>query len=107
MGRAHSNGYNRITNFFPELEYTPVLKAVCSRNVAKVQAFADQWGFESIETDWKALIARDDIDAIDICTPNDTHAEIALAAAAAGKMILCEKPLARTLEEGQNISLPS
>jgi predicted dehydrogenase len=101
MGRAHSNGYNRITNFFPELEYTPVLKAVCSRNAAKVQAFADQWGFESIETDWKALVARDDIDAIDICTPNDSHAEIALAAADAGKMILCEKPLARTLEEGQ------
>ena len=103
MGRAHANGYNRITNFFPELEYTPVLKAVCSRNPEKVQAFADQWGFESVETDWKALVARDDIDAVDICTPNDSHAEIALAAAAAGKMILCEKPLARTLEEGDEM----
>ena len=66
MGRTHSNGYNRVSNFFPELEYTPVLKAVCSRNLENVKAFAEQWGYESVETDWKALIARDDIDAIDI-----------------------------------------
>lgn len=103
MGRTHSNGYNRVPNFFPELEYIPVLKAVCSRNAEKVQAFADQWGYESIETDWKALIARDDIDAVDICTPNDSHAEIAIAAAKAGKMILCEKPLSRNLAEGQKM----
>ena len=103
MGRTHSNAYNRISNFFPELVYTPVLKAVCSRNPEKVKAFAEQWGYESTETDWKKLIARDDIDAIDICTPNDSHAEIAIAAAAKGKMILCEKPLSRTLEEGQKM----
>ena len=103
MGRTHSNGYNRVANFFPDLAYIPVLKAVCSRNKDKVQAFADQWGYESIETDWKKLIARDDIDAIDICTPNDTHAEISLAAAAAGKMILCEKPLSRNLAEGEKM----
>ncbi|WP_420151739.1 Gfo/Idh/MocA family protein [Spirosoma sp.] len=103
MGRTHSNGYNRVPNFFPDLEYTPVLKAVCSRNPEKVKAFAEQWGYESTETDWKALIARDDIDAVDICTPNDSHAEIAIAAAKAGKMILCEKPLARTVEEGQEM----
>lgn len=101
MGRTHSNGYNRVPNFFPELEYTPVLKAVCSRNEASVKAFAEQWGYESYETDWKKLIARDDIDAVDICTPNDSHAEIAIAAAAAGKMILCEKPLSRNLAEGK------
>lgn len=101
MGRTHSNGYNRIQNFFPDLEYKPVLQAVCSRNEAKVKAFAEQWGYAHYETDWKALIARDDIDAIDICTPNDTHAEIAIAAAKAGKMILCEKPLSRNLEEGE------
>ena len=103
MGRTHSNGYNRVANFFPDLAYKPVLKAVCSRNKEKVQAFADQWGYESVETDWKALIARDDIDAVDICTPNDTHAEISLAAAAAGKMILCEKPLSRNLAEGEKM----
>lgn len=103
MGRTHSNGYNRVDNFFPELQYTPVLKAVCSRNKEKVQAFADQWGYESIETDWKALVARNDIDAVDICTPNDMHAEIAIAAAKAGKMILCEKPLARSLAESKEM----
>ncbi len=103
MGRTHSNGYNRIRNFFPDLEYTPVLKAVCFRNETKLKAFAEQWGYESTETDWRKLIERDDIDAVDICTPNDTHAEIAIAAAKAGKMILCEKPLARDLAESQGM----
>lgn len=103
MGRTHSNGYNRVGNFFPELQFRPVLKAVCARSEDKVNAFAQQWGYESVETDWKKLVARNDIDAIDICTPNDTHAEIAIAAAAAGKMILCEKPLSRTLAEGQRM----
>lgn len=103
MGRTHTNGYKRVGDFFPALEYTPVLKAVCARNESKVRAFADQWGYETVETDWKALIARPDIDAIDICTPNDTHAEISIAAAAAGKMILCEKPLARDLAESQKM----
>lgn len=101
MGRTHSNGYNRIRNFFPDLEFTPVLKAVCFRNETKLKAFAEQWGYESTETDWRKLIERNDIDAVDICTPNDTHAEIAIAAAKAGKMILCEKPLARNLKESQ------
>jgi len=99
MGRAHSNAYSKVNHFF-DLEYKPVLKAVCARNVERVQAFADQWGYESTETDWRVLIERDDIDAIDICTPNDLHKDIAIAAAAAGKMILCEKPLARNPEEG-------
>ncbi len=103
MGRIHTNGYKRVNDFFPELAYRPVLKTVCSRNAETVQAFADQWGYESVETDWKAVIARDDIDAVDICTPNDLHAEIAIAAAEAGKMILCEKPLARTLAEAQQM----
>ena len=101
MARTHTNGYKRLGDFFPELEYRPVLKAVCSRTPNKVQAFAEQWGYESAETDWKAVIARDDIDAVDICTPNDTHAAIAIAAAEAGKMVLCEKPLARTVAESQ------
>src|SRR5665647_788396 len=103
MGRTHSNGYNRVPNFFPELEYRPVLKAVCSRSKDKVSAFADQWGYETFETDWKKLIARDDIDAVDICTPNNMHAEIAVAAAQAGKMVLSEKPLARNLAEAQQM----
>ncbi len=103
MGRTHSNAYNRIRNFFPDLVYQPQLKAVCSRNADKVKAFAAQWGYESAETDWKAIIGRNDIDAVDICTPNDSHAEIAIAAAAKGKMVLTEKPLSRTLVEGQKM----
>src|SRR5690606_32454800 len=103
MGRTHSNGYNRIANFFPDLEYQPVLQAVCSRREEKVKAFAAQWGFASYETDWRKLIARDDIDAVDICTPNHLHAEIAIAAAEAGKMVLTEKPLARNLEESRKM----
>jgi predicted dehydrogenase len=102
MGRAHSNGYRRVSNFF-KLDYEPVLKAVCARSVDKVKAFADQWGYESIETDWRKLIARKDIDAIDICTPNNTHAEIAMAAAKAGKMVLCEKPLSMNGPEGRKM----
>ena len=99
MGRAHSNAYRRVGNFF-DLDYQPVLKAACGRNKKAVKAFADQWGYESIETDWKELVKRDDIDAIDICVPNDLHADIAVAAAKAGKMVLCEKPIARTAAEG-------
>ena len=103
MGRTHSSGYKRIPNFFPDLQYTPVMKAVCSRTEETVKAFAQQWGYESYETDWKALIARDDIDAVDICVPNNMHKEIAIAAAEAGKMVLCEKPLSRNLEEGKQM----
>ena len=100
MGRTHSNGHNRVANFFPELEYRPVLKVACARNKDKAGAFAPQWGYESFETDWTKVIERDDIDVIDICAPNNVHAEIAIAAAQAGKMVLTEKPLSRTLEEG-------
>jgi predicted dehydrogenase len=99
MGRTHTNGYKRVGDFFPDLEYRPVLQAVCGRTEERTKAFADQWGYKSYETDWKKLIERDDIDAIDICTPNDYHAAPAIAAAEAGKMVLCEKPLARTTEE--------
>jgi len=103
MGRTHSNGYKRVPDFFPELEYQPVLKAVCGRSEDKTKAFADQWGYESYETDWEKMIARDDIDAIDICTPNDTHSPISIAAAKAGKMVLCEKPIGRTAAEGEEM----
>jgi predicted dehydrogenase len=99
MGRAHSNAYCQVNHFF-DLEYRPVLKAACARSADKAKAFADKWGYESIETDWRKLIARPDIDVIDICTPNNFHAEIAIAAAQAGKMILCEKPLAMNAPEG-------
>src|SRR5438309_1373046 len=99
MGRAHSNAYCKVNHFF-DLAHRPVLKAVCARSADKAKAFADKWGYESVETDWRKLIERKDINLIDICTPNNTHAEIALAAAKAGKMILCEKPLAMNGAEG-------
>jgi predicted dehydrogenase len=102
MGRTHANGYSRVGNFF-DLEYEPVLKAICDRNEEKATEFANQWGFESIETDWKKLLARDDIDIVDICTPNNLHAEMAIAAAKAGKMIICEKPLAMNAAQGKTM----
>lgn len=91
MGRAHSNAYRKVNNFF-DVGYEPVLKAACARKTEKVQPFADRWGWESVETDWRKLIERPDIDVIDICSPNNTHRDITLAAAAAGKMVLCENP---------------
>ena len=102
MGRTHSNAYCKVNNFF-DLEYKPVLKAACARNAERIQAFADNWGYESIETDWRALVAREDIDAVDICTPNNLHKETALACAEAGKMILCEKPLSMNAAEGEEM----
>jgi len=98
MGRTHSNAFKQAPQFFT-LPYRPVLKAVCARNADRVKAFAETWGYQSVETDWRALVARKDIDLIDIATPNDMHAEIAIAAAKAGKMVMCEKPLARTAAE--------
>jgi predicted dehydrogenase len=100
MGRTHSNGYKRVGDFF-DLDIRPVLKAVCGRTLEGTRTFAEKWGYESVETDWRQLVARKDIDAVDICTPNNSHAEIAIAAAAAGKMILCEKPLSMNLVEGR------
>jgi predicted dehydrogenase len=102
MGRAHSNAYRRVNNFF-DLEYEPVLQAVCARDQAKAREFADKWGYASIESDWHKLVERKDIDAIDICVPNNLHYDIAIAAAAAGKMILCEKPLSMDTKQGQKM----
>ncbi|WZO96949.1 Gfo/Idh/MocA family oxidoreductase [Isosphaeraceae bacterium EP7] len=98
MGRTHSNAYKRVNDFF-DVPYRPVLKVVCGRTAEGAKKFAEKWQYEGFETDWRKVIERKDIDAIDICTPNDSHAEIAIAAAQAGKMVLCEKPLARDLKE--------
>lgn len=103
MGRAHSNAYRQVNRFF-DLETRPVLQAACGRNEEKVRAFAANWGWESVETDWRKLVERDDIDAIDICTPNSSHRDIALAAARAGKMVLCEKPLAMNGAEAREMT---
>ena len=102
MGRTHSNAFRKVNNFF-DLEYQPVLKAICARSADKAKAFAEKWGYQSIETDWRKLIARKDVDVIDIGSPNNTHAEIAIAAAKAGKMILCEKPLSMDGKQGETM----
>jgi predicted dehydrogenase len=102
MGRAHSNAHRKVGNFF-DLEYQPVLKAICDFNEERAKSFATRWGYESVETDWKKLIAREDIDLIEICLPNNAHAEVAIAAAKAGKMIICEKPLARDGKEAEGM----
>ena len=100
MGRTHSNAFLQAPRFF-DLPYQPVLKAVVARNADRVRTFADSWGYESAGTDWRAVVERKDIELLDIASPNDTHAEIAIAAARAGKMVTCEKPLGRTAAEAQ------
>lgn len=102
MGRAHSNAFAKVNHFF-DLEHQVVLKVACGRDGGKIKAFAARWGYESVETEWRRLIQRDDIDLIDIATPNNMHAEIAIAAAKAGKMILCEKPLSMNGPEGKKM----
>ncbi len=98
MGRAHSNAFSQVSNFF-QLQHEPVLKAACARDQGKLKAFADQWGYESTESDWRKLVERKDIDVIDIAASNDMHLEIAIAAAEAGKIVMCEKPLGRNAAE--------
>jgi predicted dehydrogenase len=100
MGRTHSNAFLQAPRFF-DLPMKPVLKALCARNADRAKAFASNWGYESIETDWRKLIERKDIDLIDIASTNDTHHDIAIAAAKAGKMVMCEKPLGRTAVEAK------
>ena len=100
MGRTHSNAFNRVANFF-DVPVRPVLKTVCARSKDRAESFAAQWGYAGFETDWRKLVESPDIDVVDIASPNNTHQEIALAAAAAGKMVLCEKPLGRTPAESE------
>jgi predicted dehydrogenase len=100
MGAAHSQAWRTAPAFF-DLPLRPRLRAICGRNEDAAGEVARRFGWESVETDWRALLTRDDIDVIDICTPGNTHAEIAIAALEAGKHVLCEKPLANTLEEAE------
>ncbi|WP_307178559.1 Gfo/Idh/MocA family protein [Streptomyces africanus] len=102
MGAAHSQGWRTAGRVF-DLPLNPVQAVICGRDATAVRAAADRHGWASTETDWRALVERDDIDLVDICTPGDSHAEIALAALAAGKHVLCEKPLANTVEEATSM----
>src|ERR1700743_929192 len=98
MGRTHPNAFSQVNHFF-DVPYRPVLKTICARNAERARGFAEKWGYESIETDWRKAGESPDIALVDIASPNDTHAEIAVAAAKAGKMVMCEKPLGRTAAE--------
>src|SRR5260370_34022922 len=100
MGRTHSNAFLQVSRFF-DVPYQPVLKAVCARNAERVQAFANNWGYESVETDWRSVVERKDIDLVDIATPNYTPAENAIVAGKAGQMGLCEKPLGRNAAKAE------
>jgi predicted dehydrogenase len=100
MGAAHAHAWRTAPHVF-DLPLTPVLVALCGRDAGAVQAAAERQGWASAETDWRALIARDDIQLVDVCTPGDLHAEIAIAALEAGKHVLCEKPLANTPAEAE------
>ncbi|MDR6976289.1 putative dehydrogenase [Streptomyces sp. 3330] len=103
MGAAHSQGWRTAGRVF-DLPRRPVLAVICGRDPSAVRAAADRHGWAAAETDWRALIARDDVDLVDICTPGDSHAEIAVAALAAGKHVLCEKPLANSVEEAETMA---
>jgi len=98
MGKAHSNAWKNVTHFF-DVPFKPVLKVACGRTKEGVQEFADRWGWQEVETDWKKVVERDDIDIIDISVPPGLHHEIAIAAAKAGKHIFCEKPISTTADE--------
>ncbi len=102
MGKAHSNAYRQVTPFFkPRL--TPRMKVLCGRTPAKVRAAAREYGWEESATDWEEVVNRKDIDLVDISTPGDSHAAIAIAAARAGKAVFCEKPLGNTVPEAERM----
>ena len=100
MGAAHSQAWRTAPHFF-DLPLRPELRALCGRDPVRVAEAARQLGWRSTETDWTRLLLRDDIDLVDICTPGDTHAEIAITALEAGKHVLCEKPLANSVDEAK------
>ncbi len=102
MGKAHSNAWRQAPRFF-DLPAAVRMKTICGRDETAVQRAALQFGWEGAATDWRSVVADPEIDAIDIATPNDSHCEIAVAAAAAGKAVLCEKPLARNATEAERM----
>jgi predicted dehydrogenase len=103
MGRAHSNAFQQVGRFF-DLPYDLKRKVACGRNRKELESFAAQWGWEEVETNWESVVTRKDIDVVDIGTPNHLHAPIAIAAAAAGKIVWCEKPLAINTAEARRMA---
>ncbi len=102
MGRAHSNAYRQVGRFFTP-KHLPRMKVLCGRTPAAVKTAADQLGWEETSTDWREVVRRKDIDIVDIVTPGDSHAEIAIEAAKAGKVVFCEKPIANTVKDAEKM----
>ncbi|PYV18680.1 MAG: dehydrogenase [Acidobacteria bacterium] len=100
MGKGHSNAFRQVRRFFPR-QLEPRMKVICGRDSAGVEAAARQFGWEEYDTDWRRVVERRDIDVVDIATPGNLHAEMAIAAARAGKHIICEKPLANSLSDAK------
>jgi predicted dehydrogenase len=98
IARAHSNAFHQVGHFF-ELPFALGTKVVCARDRDRLQAFAQQWDWQETTLEWESVVSREDIDIVDIAVPNALHAPIALAAAKAGKIVLCEKPLAISMEQ--------
>jgi len=103
MGKAHSNAWMKVGRFF-DLPVQVAMRAACGRTRAKVEAFAANWGWESVETDYRELVRREDIDLVDVCVPNHLHREVTVAALAAGKAVACEKPLAMNLRQAREMA---
>ena len=103
MGKAHSHAYRDVSMFFPNTGTEPVMKVICGRNKQAVRQAADEFGWQEHDTSWRRVVAREDIDVVDICTPGNEHARMAIAALNAGKHVICEKPLANNLKEAREM----
>ena len=102
MGRAHSNAWRQVRSFF-DVPFEPILKIICGRNETEVKKVANRFGWEEYSTSWAEVVGRSDVDVVDICSPGHTHAPIAIAAAQAKKILFCEKPLANSLTEAEQM----
>jgi predicted dehydrogenase len=103
IANVHSNAFRQVGHFF-DIPYDVHCRIICGRNRAKLEETASRWGWNEVETDWQKVVARNDIDAVDIAVPNALHSAIAIAAAEAGKIVLCEKPLAASVEEAERMT---
>ena len=103
MGKSHSNAYRQVAHFFPDLPTVPVMNTLVGRDKNGVEAAAAQFGWQRSATDWREVLRRPEIGLVDIVTPGDLHAEMAIAAAQAGKHVFCEKPLANTVAEAERM----
>src|SRR6478735_9386968 len=103
MGRTHSNAFLKVGKFFPDVPLLPVMHTICGRNEAELNEFKEVWGWQNASTDWKSAVKNPEIGLVDVGTPNHLHKEMAIAALEAGKHVVCEKPLAGTLDDAREM----